>query len=886
MKKLWWKFACVGLAAAMALPFLAACGGGENYDSAEERNENRALRMSSGEFDGVFSPFFATSQYDSNVIGQTQIAMLSTSPDGKEVTYGVDQPVVTLDYNETMYDRNGNVTSKGDTNGTTVYQMVLKNGIKFSDGVELTAHDVLFNLYMYLDPIYDGSSTMYSTDIQGLAAYQTQDPNATEESAAGIAEKFDNLAKNRITVIQEYVAPNDFTGDFTSKLNAYNTLRNSQGIQPYTEEDIASDIELIKTEWKKELDSTWNSIDMSSYKEYPFDTSKVWQGFFLEVGLISIKTNSITGAYEKDENGKYIINWNGFDESSDYTKDAAIDLVYTEFLNTDEYVATILSAWNTATTMRTTFSSMDRELYYAASSGTDGLRVKSISGIQILDASEFDGNAVYKSGEYEMLQITINGVDPKAKWNFAFSVAPMHYYSTPECTKAAMEDDDYSESFGVQFSSVTFMNAVKEKNSVPIGAGVYQASTMYDDVYVWEADENWVPSEKTQKSFETLSEEFKSSNIVYLLRNDNFVTTGGNEEEVYTAKIKHVQYKVISTTQMITSLQGQDVDYADPSASSDNINSVEGTKHLSRIMVETAGYGYIGINAKYVNNIYVRRALMSVMDISLVQNYYPHGLSSPLYRSFSTTSWVYDAFPEADEPLEQWSPTAYYPYTASAAGDSLYTASFKAANDYLLQGGCTKKNGEWYDKNGKKLEFTFTIAGDSAVDHPAYQTLLNASNILNANGIKVTLTNDVRALYKLASGELSVWAAAWSTTVDPDMYQVYHKDSKATSIENWGYSWIKDNAASSSAEFGNQYSIIEELSDLIDEARETIVQAERAAIYREAADLVMELAVELPIYQRSDMYVYDNTVLDASTFYASPTPYMGPISENWKISYK
>ena len=48
----------------------------------------------------------------------------------------------------------------------------------------------------------------------------------------------------------------------------------------------------------------------------------------------------------------------------------------------------------------------------------------------------------------------------------------------------------------------------------------------------------------------------------------------------------------------------------------------------------------------------------------------------------------------------------------------------------------------------------------------------------------------------------------------------------------------------------------------------------------------MDLAVELPLYQRSDMYVYNNTILDGSTFYAPATPYASPLNEMWKISFK
>ena len=48
---------------------------------------------------------------------------------------------------------------------------------------------------------------------------------------------------------------------------------------------------------------------------------------------------------------------------------------------------------------------------------------------------------------------------------------------------------------------------------------------------------------------------------------------------------------------------------------------------------------------------------------------------------------------------------------------------------------------------------------------------------------------------------------------------------------------------------------------------------------------VKNLAVELPVYQRYDMNVYNNKVLDANTFKKNPTPFAGPLSEMWKVSF-
>ncbi len=882
MKSKWLKLACLGLVAAMVLPFASACGG------EDLNNEDRALKLSSGEFDGVFNPFFATSAYDSTIVGQTQISLLGSDDNGENVTYGPDEPVVALDYQEIMRTANGSITTNGSAAAETVYQIVLKNGIKFSDGVELTAHDVLFNLYMYLDPNYTGSNTLYSTDIQGLQAYMAQDPNADEDALNSLNQTFTTLGERRSTAIERYVSTNFSDTQKQDAIDAYNEDRLrlfesydedngtdlASSYENYTESDIAEDIAAIREQFRTDLTSTYNAIDMTSYEsEYALDSSKIWQGFFLETGVIERKYTTVAGVpvYEKDSDGKFVINWEqaGISSTDDFTQEEAIERAYQTFASNDSQIASILTDWSTGTTMRSTFAAEDREMYFNAIREEEGgLAVRSISGIEVLDASEFEGGS-YAEGEYEMLQITINGIDPKAKWNFAITVAPMHYYSTPELTAAAMADDDYSENFGVEYSSNTFMNYVRSRNSVPVGAGVYQASTINDDIFVWETDESGNQTQASQNSLNTVSSGFRSNGIVYLIRNDNFVTTGGNEEEVYNARIKHLQYQVISTTNMMASLVNETVDIADPSAKQENVSEVDSTEHLTSIQVQTNGYGYIGINAKFVPNLYVRRALMSVMDVTLVQEYYPNELSFPIYRSFSTTSWVYNAFPSAG--LEHWDPESRYPYDSTG---------LKAA-ELLRQGGCRQlSDGSWVDDENNPLEFTFTIAGDST-DHPANLTFLNAISVLDKIGIEATLVTDARALYKLASGGLAIWAAAWTSTVDPDMYQVYHKNSRATSVLNWGYDYLVTEGNATTDEM----NIINDLSDLIDEGREYLDQASRAGIYREAADMVMELAVELPLYQRCDMYVYNNQVIDAASLFQEPSPYMSPISEIWKVSY-
>ena len=81
----------------------------------------------------------------------------------------------TREYNGTDYTYHGPadcvVTENAD--GTVTYDIKLREDLKFSDGEPVTIDDVIFSMYVFLDPTYDGSATMYSTPIVGLDEYRS-----------------------------------------------------------------------------------------------------------------------------------------------------------------------------------------------------------------------------------------------------------------------------------------------------------------------------------------------------------------------------------------------------------------------------------------------------------------------------------------------------------------------------------------------------------------------------------------------------------------------------------------------------------------------------------------------------------------------------------------
>ncbi len=259
---------------------------------------------------------------------------------------------------------------------------------------------------------------------------------------------------------------------------------------------------------------------------------------------------------------------------------------------------------------------------------------------------------------------------------------------------------------------------------------------------------------------------------------------------------------------------------------------------------------------------------MKSMNInSITKDYYGSDYAAVIYRPISKTSWAYPKNSSATD--EHYSKVAY-------------TTDLDEIDRLVRSSGYTK-NGDIYVSNrtGQPLKLTFTIAGEST-DHPAYQMFLAAAKKLNEIGFDITVQYDIQALAKLATAKLAVWAAAWSTGIDPDMYQVYHKDSKASSVKNWGYDVILNDTQNI---YNTEKSIIEALSKDIIDARSTNNRDRRAEIYESAYNKVMDLAVELPTYQRKDIAVYNNKILDGKTLNTKANANEGVLSRIWELNY-
>lgn len=190
MKKSFLKKLALLMATLMVVGSLSACGNADDKDASnsssvtessseepsaapEATGDGETLVVGYAPFSSKFSPFFALTAYDQDVASFTSIALLSTDREGNVVLKGIEGTVTP--YNGTDYTYYGiadcEVTENAD--GTVYYDFTMRDDLLFSDGTPMTIDDVIFSMYVYADPTYDGASTFYAQPILGMEEYRS-----------------------------------------------------------------------------------------------------------------------------------------------------------------------------------------------------------------------------------------------------------------------------------------------------------------------------------------------------------------------------------------------------------------------------------------------------------------------------------------------------------------------------------------------------------------------------------------------------------------------------------------------------------------------------------------------------------------------------------------
>ena len=490
---------------------------------------------------------------------------------------------------------------------------------------------------------------------------------------------------------------------------------------------------------------------------------------------------------------------------------------------------------------------MDADVYndYPTTGVKTGESADSITGIK-------------KTGDYSMT-VTLDKVDATAIYQLGVTIAPLHYYGDPT------QFDAENNKFGFPKGD---LSSVRAKTTEPMGAGPYKFLKYEDGVVYFEANENYflgAPKTKYLNFQQCMSDDDKLNGVI----------TGT-------------------------------IDITDPTFSNDTVDAITKANNGSGVdgdkvttdTVDNLGYGYLGMSAACVNvggepgsdaSKNLRKAFATVFSVYrdvAIESYYGERASVINYP-ISNTSWA------APQPTDDGYKVAFSVdvngndiYTSGMSADERYAAALQAALGYFEAAGYTVTDGKLTAAPaGAKLEYELQIPADGSGDHPAFMMVSEAKKALETIGMNLIITDlsDSSGLWTgIDAHQVDMWCAAWSATVDPDMYQIYYSD-----VANCkGDLGTGKNPYGGAAQGGSNkmYCIADpELDNLIMTARESLDQSYRKTMYKACLDIVVDWAVEVPVYQRQNAIIFSTERVNMSTVTPDITTFYKWYSEIEKI---
>ncbi len=741
------KFLALALTAGMTLGQLMSVSAEEATEAAteaaeavnEEAADGKTLVASSNHYENKFSPFFASAVDDVNLSDMTQLMLLYTDRVGAIVEKGIEGE--TRSYNGTDYTYYGpaDVEITENEDGSVYYDFTMRDDLVFSDGTPIDIDDAIFSMYVYADPTYDGSATLYSEPILGMDEYRSG--MSTLSVLLGAAGE-DNTDFSLWTEEQQtafWDAVNEGGAAFAQEIVDYCVAAG------YNEE---GDVAGAAANW--------------AFDGLPEDATA--KDFFL----------AIAEAY----------GWNFASMEAESAGTALADLI-------------------------------PEEVYSYSTVGIEtGESADYIEGIQ-------------RTGDYSM-RVVATEISANLIYQFTFAVAPLHYYGDE-----SLYDYD-NHKFGFEKGD---LSSVRAKTTQPLGAGPYTFKDYSNGTAYLEANPSYFKGEP----------KIKYLNFLETLEDDKTVGI-----EAGTIDIGDPSYST-EVRKQITEYNGGD-------------EGLEGDVVTIKLY-DFLGYGYVALSADNVNvggdpasdaSKNLRKAISTVLAAyrdEAIDSYYGD-TATVINYPISSTSWA------APQVTDDGYTVAYSKdvegndiYTEGMAADEKYAAALQAALGYFEAAGYTVEDGKLTAApEGAKLEYTVNIGANGSGDHPSFLLLKNAADAFASIGFTLTINDIVTAseLYQTyQSGVAEIWCAAWQSTPDPDMYQVYHSQGST-----------------------NYYRINDaDLDELIVGGRQSTDQEYRKALYKAAMDIVLDWAVEVPIYQRSECYIFSTERVNVSTITPDMTPY-------------
>ena len=441
---------------------------------------------------------------------------------------------------------------------------------------------------------------------------------------------------------------------------------------------------------------------------------------------------------------------------------------------------------------------------------------------------------IIRTGDYS-LTVHMTSYDATAIYNMSFIIAPLHHYGD-------VSKYDYDNNkFGFDKGD---LSGVKAKTTEPLGCGPYIFKSYENGVVTMEANPTYFLGEP---------------------------------------KTKTILFKEGEDADYVPGIVTGTYDLAVPSISEETLNAITDANSngeltgdtLTTILVDYRGYGYLGINADLVNidgdpgseeSKALRKGFMTVLAVyrDTVINSYYGDRAAVIQYPISNTSWA------APQPADEGYRAAY---SVDADGNDIFDSSMNDEQKYdaALKAAVTffEKAGYTFDADGKVVSapagapesYEILIPGNGKQDHPTYGIATAASKALETIGIKLTVNDVGSSVWNnaLEGNTAQMWVAAWQSTADPDMYQVYHSSNAHGKGTNSNHYQVDDPA----------------LDALIIDGRTSADTEYRKSVYKQAMEIIMDWGVELPVYQRKDCTVASTIRVDCDTLPKDMTPYWG-----------
>ena len=427
------KLLAMLLAAVMLLSVIGAV-------AEETAEQGTPLVVATSTLSEKFSPYFADTAYDQDVVNMTQASMMTTDRTGGIIYNGIEGETHSYNGTDYTYYGTGDLSVDYDEEADiTTYTYKMRDDLKFSDGEPMTIDDVIFNYYVFLDPAYNGSTTLNSYDIVGLQAYRTQIPEASVEETSATA-----------AAVREAYAANG---------EGYTVTESD----PFTQEAYDSYAAAATQLWKEDLQGIVDYV----YDNYAADYAESVMGMTAEEIGASDGAKIAFGAAM----------WGFSVEGDEPTIDDLFASVFAQYAgDLDTYLSVESATGNTADEINSALM-----VKVAEDAGVDmSAGVPNISGIVRVD-------------DYTV-EVKVKGFSAPAVYSIlGLSIAPMHYYGDPA------QYDYENNQFGHPFGDLSLIQA---KNAEPMGAGPYKFIKYENRVVYYEANENYYLGAPEIKSFQ------------------------------------------------------------------------------------------------------------------------------------------------------------------------------------------------------------------------------------------------------------------------------------------------------------------------------------------------------------------------------------------------